>query len=248
MQKKGYSINKNDIALETLPDKELKETVKECNKFGAPVKGFYTAMSIYEHAGITLQIKKDNELKIINVLRKLDEEGCLKVALLYDETQNIELVKIFANNINKAKIFKIIREAIRKKSNENQLNNPINEIYKMHKLLKNEDINHQIKYNSGKLFDSFKIQNINSYFEFGANRIKKVFNTYLWESFDNMNNKEYRCFLKSKMSMCNIIGKINNELNEEFKWQEKELETLFNKYRRDAYSEKSDIFLEFEND
>lgn len=237
----GYK-NDIDFAIETLPDKRLKETIKTCNRNGVFVKRFYLAVEFRELSSISLIITKSNENRIFNIIKKLENSHLLKSSFIYNESEDIELIRLFANKFNKEDVFDIICKASSKKEKFDNLSVQLKEIYKMHKTMTNESISHQIEYNSGRIFYSATIKNIESFFDYGADRVRKIYKKYLWESNDSMNNVNFRYRLRGKVGMYNKMKKINEKLNEEFKWQEKEFEALSAKYRWNLNDYNSDMF------
>ncbi|MBQ9267329.1 MAG: hypothetical protein IJ217_03520 [Clostridia bacterium] len=239
----GYK-NELDFAIETLPDKELREAIKECNRSGARVKGFFTTLEISELASMALRITKENERRLFNILRELEANHCLRIVLAYDEFDHLDTLRIFGNIRNKAKVFTIVRSAVKKKSDFDTLSPQLQEIYKMHKSLVREDLEHQIKYKEGRLLQSTIICNIDSsYFSYGADRVKKIYSSMLWENNDDMRNGNYTYRFRDKNSMLNKMKQINVELDKEFQWQADELEALSAKYRWDPNDENSDMFV-----
>ena len=237
-------ISEIDFIIEITNDKELREAVKECNRNGARVKRFFTTCEPFELACIALRITKENEGRIFNILKELQENECLKIMFSYNENENLEMLHVYGNIRNKAKVFSIVRYAVKRKCNFNKLSLPLQEIYKMHKTLFKEDIEHQIKYNEGFVFQSAVIRNLdNSYFRFGLNRVKNIFSSSLMQTIDRNGNENFNYRFRIERDMFYKLRSINSELEKEFKWQANEFEALCAKYRMDPSDEDSDMFV-----
>lgn len=238
----GYK-NEIDFAIETLPDEKLKSTIKECNKYGVYVKGFYTTFNISELAAIKLKITKDNEKRIFNILKHLECNRCLRVTFSYKEDQDLKLITIYANIMNKSKVFDIVRNSVKSKCSFDDLTAETREIYEMHQLLSKEDISHDIGTKNIAMVNTVEVKNIVSYFSYGSDRIKDVYNSLMngWSCFKNEDS-----FVVSginKNQLVDTLHTINDKLYKEFKWQEDELESFSQKYRWNPNDNDSNMFV-----
>lgn len=235
--------NKIEVAIQGLENKNLKDAIQECNKCGVSVIGFSINLKIFSKAYITLRILKGNERRIFNILNELKKQCPLSIHLLSEENKNLEAVKIFVDWWNQDKVFQMIRQAVKKKTNFENLNQTLQEVYQMHKMLAKEDIDHDICYEEGKLFYGFRISQIQSYFSYGANRLKDIFEKSLEKSINEFEEEEYHYLWHTRKGMLKKLKDLNQKLKEEFQWQADELEALSAKYRRNPNDEDSDMFV-----
>lgn len=225
----GQNIIK--LAIDIIPNKELKEAAKECNQNGVTVKSFYPSFSINETEYIVLIINKNNELKILNIIKSLYSAGCFNAFLLYNDKEHVESIKITANYFNKIKVFEIIKQSCKNKCNIDDLPEQAKEIYIMHKQLTNEEINHVIHYSAGNFLQSFSINNVDSFLGFESNQIKKIYSSHLWETIDNDGNSSFIYKYREKNRFLQKMRTINLSIEDEIKREEQELKNIYEKYR-----------------
>ena len=111
----GYN-NAMEFATEFIPNIELKDAIKECNRNGVIVKNFCPSYSINEIDTLTLRITKSNECRVINILKALENNKLLSIVLESDEQNNIVTVKILSNIFNKKEVFNVVKKSCKKNS------------------------------------------------------------------------------------------------------------------------------------
>ena len=228
----GEYNNAMDFIIDIIPNKELKEVAKMCNKKGVIVKGLFPSYELTELEYLTLKITKDNERRIFSIIKELSENTSINILFLFDDSNYDECVRIYGNSFNKVKVFNIVKNACKKKCNESSLPNNLKEIYRLHKLLLSEGVKHEIRYKQGIVVKSIIINNIDSYFDYEANIIKSILKKLIWEKFNDITNSSfvYQSFMNRHF--IKKIELLNTQIEEEFKQQEIQFKAYCNKYRR----------------
>lgn len=241
--KKGV-LNNPKRYISMIPDKAMREAANECNNDGVWLWRTLPSFELFELSSMDFRITKDNVRRIFNILRVLSENNCLNIRLIYRERDNVELIRIYANNFQREKVFKLIKSAVKKKCNIEKLREPIQEVYKMHRMLTDEDIEHQAVYKDIGILKMFVMKNVNnSYFYFGLTRVRNIFCQNLPETTDKHRDVNYTCGFDFNSVVLKKLKKINKELEAEFKWQADEFDKMCAKYRHDPNDEDSDMFV-----
>lgn len=227
-----------------IPDKYMREAALECNRDGVWLWRFFPSFELFELSNIDLRVTKDNIRRIFNILKVLSENQCLNIRFIYREEKYIELIRIYAGTFQREKIFKLVKESVKKKCNLEELTTPLQEVYKMHRTLTDEDMEHQIVYKDESALKCFTMKNIdNSYFSFGLERVRNIFNMQLLRTEDKHRDINYNYRYRTSKTMTKKLKKINEALDKEFKWQAEEFDKMCAKYRHDPNDEDSDMFV-----
>lgn len=227
-----------------IPDKYMREAALECNRYGVWLWRFLPSFELFEFSNIDVRVTKDNVKRIFNILKTLSENQCLNIRFIYREEKYIELFRIYAGTFQREKIFKLVKEAVRKKCDFEELTMPLQEVYKMHRTLTDEDMEHQIVYRDEGVLKSFTMKNLdNSYFSFGLKRVKGIFDTQLLRTEDKHMDINYNYRYRPSEMMTKKLKKINEALDKEFEWQAEEFDKMCAKYRHDPNDEDSDMFV-----
>ena len=68
----------------------------------------------------------------------------------------------------------------------------LQEIYKMHKIMTDEDMEHDLLYSECEILKFFTMRNIdNTYFKFGLDRVKNIFDSLLLKTTNSLENEKY---------------------------------------------------------
>ena len=226
-----------------IKDKNMREAIIQCNRYGVTVNSYFHSVEFSEKSCVDLKIMKGNEGRIYSILEELKRNKCLDIMLFYDEFRKLDALRIYGSVFNKSKVFTIVRKAVKRKTTISRMSLELQEIYKMHKIMKDEDMEHELLYRNLGCFRFFTMRNVeNTYFRFGLDRVKKIFDSLLFRTIDSKRNECYNYKFILESSMLNKLKNINLILEEEFKWQADEFELLCDKYRRTAGNEEVDMF------